>query len=261
MYRIQKSENGPDILSGKGKSLTDGMNRSADSGATEFEFDNSVYAHPAVKTLLKKDQHAKCAYCERSLNGDYGAVEHFRPKGGYATADGTLRKPGYYWLAYDWDNLLLSCDECNTGCKRNLFPLKDEDARSINKRDVSKEVPLLINPAQDDPGDFLCFERFIVKPRLTEGKENDKGRFTIDILKLNSRNDLVESRRRKWEEYSEIRKTIEILETVLEMNIDDDLRTKIEDALSQERARLHIHESDESEFTGMFRYQIDEIAQ
>lgn len=257
MYRIQKSEDGPDILSGKGKSLTDELKASADSGATEFEFDNRVYAHSAVKTKLKREQRGKCAYCERSLNGDYGAVEHFRPKGGYAAADGALRKPGYYWLAYDWDNLLLSCDECNTGCKRNLFPLEDENARDIGKRDVSREEPLLINPAQDDPGDCICFERFVVKPRLADGKENRKGRTSIDILRLNDRNDLLESRRRRWEEYIVVQETISKLESILEMDIAKDLKNMIEEALALSRKSLNVLESDESEFTGMFRYQID----
>ena len=257
MYRIQKSEDGPGILSGKGKSLTDELNASADSGATEFDFDNKVYAHATVKTMLKREQHGKCAYCERSLNGDYGAVEHFRPKGGYATADGVLHKPAYYWLAYDWDNLLLSCDECNTGCKRNLFPLEDENARSIGRRDTSKEVPLLINPAQNDPGDSICFVRFIVKPRLTDGKESRKGRTSIDILRLNDRNDLLESRRRRWEEYTGVQETILKLESILEMDVAKYLKDMIEEALALSRKSLNDLESDESEFTGMFRYQID----
>src|SRR5215468_8122036 len=67
----------------------------------------------------------KCAYCEEKLSGQPGDVEHFRPKG--RVCDATFRQvfidhprwgrniahPGYYWLAYDWDNLLPSCADCN----------------------------------------------------------------------------------------------------------------------------------------------------
>ena len=68
--------------------------------------------------------HGKCAYCEQVVTGDqHGDVEHYRPKGAvtdaenqtvYVVVDGQHRAhPGYYWLAYDWKNLLPACIRCN----------------------------------------------------------------------------------------------------------------------------------------------------
>jgi hypothetical protein len=48
----------------------------------------------------------------------------FRPKGGWVQNDGdALTQPGYYWLAYEWSNLLISCQLCNQEFKKNRFPL------------------------------------------------------------------------------------------------------------------------------------------
>ena len=61
----------------------------------------------------------KCAYCERHCKAE---IEHYRPKAGISE-DGT--HPGYYWLCYEWSNLLPSCHECNaSGGKMNQFPVR-----------------------------------------------------------------------------------------------------------------------------------------
>jgi hypothetical protein len=78
-------------------------------------------------------------HCEREISGYYGDAEHYRPKGAvkYKTEAGELedatcevlnprqgrivtqRHPGYFWLAYDWRNLLPSCVFCNSGQGKN----------------------------------------------------------------------------------------------------------------------------------------------
>jgi hypothetical protein len=101
----------------------------------------SVYTDSEVRSVLVKMFKGKCAYCESKITAICsGDIEHFRPKGGYGTRP--LTKPGYYWLASDWDNLLFACPFCNQTCthkifengnivavvqgKLNQFPLKDE---------------------------------------------------------------------------------------------------------------------------------------
>ncbi len=192
--------------------------------------DKNIYAHQDVKTALKSCHNGKCAYCERYLNGDYGAVEHFRPKGGYTDpSTGSLIKPGYWWLSYDWDNLLLSCTECNTSYKRNIFPLSDESQRNISQQDVSQEQPLLINPAVENPSCYLEFNQWIVRPIMINGTEDPKGKKTIEILKLNDRPDLKKKRRDRWYEVTEIRRA----------GLNDSLWI-----------------ADDKEFAGMFQNQI-----
>src|SRR6185295_18181901 len=67
----------------------------------------------------------RCVYCETNITDfQHGDIEHFRPKKGVTDegdqpvvipmADGkNMEHPGYYWLAYQWTNLLPSCITCN----------------------------------------------------------------------------------------------------------------------------------------------------
>jgi uncharacterized protein (TIGR02646 family) len=72
-----------------------------------------VYKDGAVKAALDAMFHGKCAYCEFMYIGGMPVdIEHFRPKGAVIVG-GKMRKPGYYWLAAKWENLLPSCIDCN----------------------------------------------------------------------------------------------------------------------------------------------------
>ena len=127
-----------------------------DAGKLPFAFDGGIYGGEAVKNALIKAQHGKCCFCERKTGKD-GDVEHFRPKAGCRqTPKGSLLRPGYYWLAYDWDNLLLSCSACNQRHKRNLFPLTNPGKRAnSHTHDVALEAPLFLHPAQQDPEQYI----------------------------------------------------------------------------------------------------------
>ncbi|MEZ5007772.1 MAG: hypothetical protein R2753_06420 [Chitinophagales bacterium] len=77
-------------------------------------FTNGTYdypKHPSYdiwKKELVNSQGKKCCYCEKPI--DKGDLEHYRPKKGWKQNNGAaMTKPGYYWLAYRWRNLLLSC--------------------------------------------------------------------------------------------------------------------------------------------------------
>ncbi len=130
------------------------------SGAKVFPFDHRIYAHETVKSTLIAMQHGKCCYCEKRI-GDAGDVEHFRPKGSVCQDENSTELiPGYYWLAYDWDNLLYACKECNQLHKGTRFPLTDPATRVRSHKNadtLSQEVCLLINPARTDATLLLSF--------------------------------------------------------------------------------------------------------
>ncbi len=130
------------------------------TGTKTVTFDEDLYRHPTVKQSLLQAQRAKCAFCESVVTHvSYGDVEHFRPKGGFRQRRrGPLRRPGYYWLAYAWENLLISCELCNRRFKRNWFPLERGTTRVRGPAgDIAQERPLLVNPAADDPASFITF--------------------------------------------------------------------------------------------------------
>ena len=201
MIKIQRA-NEPEILKIKGKNkrraLCDTYTRyqqDYDSGQRKFRFDNKVYAHQSVKQTLKTMQHNKCCFCESKFSHiAYGDVEHFRPKAGYKqNQQDTLHKPSYYWLAYQWDNLLLSCQICNQRYKKNLFPLLNPTVRARNHQDsIEDETPLLINPTKVNPEDYISFRQEVAYSI----DDNPYGEVSIDGLGLN-RTELEEKRREK----------------------------------------------------------------
>lgn len=146
--------------------------------------------------------HNKCAYCETSSPRYKPDAEHYRPKRrvdiksssdsgsvpAQAVDEGgqSIQHPGYFWLAYDWRNLIPSCEKCNTDKgKQNQFPvaqqhvfltrltpaqkaaLREEpwpsslgvDMYYLKSEDLDTlEQPLLLHPYKDDPADHLDFE-------------------------------------------------------------------------------------------------------
>ena len=172
-----------------------------------FKFKIYGQAREALTELF----HGKCSYCEAELASVMpGDVEHFRPKGGVLV--GKKLMSGYYWLAATWDNLLISCRDCNSHRnqrikgvpgrvlvgKLNQFPLHNESHRARRPRDVANEVPLLLNPYIDDPERFLTYELdadrdIIVKPLKKGGLALRKAEKSIEVYAL-PRSGLVHSR-------------------------------------------------------------------
>ncbi len=86
---------------------------------TDRRRQGAIYGSKPVKRILVAAHSCKCCYCERKYDEPrHLAVEHFRPKTAVRQSNKHKEQyPGYYWLAYDWDNLLLSCHECNSDWK------------------------------------------------------------------------------------------------------------------------------------------------
>ncbi len=151
----------------------------ADPANAKKKFDFKVYRHREVKKALEQLFHGKCAYCEsKYLQNQPGDVEHFRPKGGYVVA-GELQKPGYWWLAATWSNLLPSCIDCNRkrtqefagdvekgSGKENLFPILAEQERARAPGEERREVCLLLDPCRDHPEKWIEFtDEGVIKAR------------------------------------------------------------------------------------------------
>lgn len=198
MIRINRPEQAPAVLSGAGDRETrqnreryDSNEEAYHSGSEKFDFNRNIFAHETVKDGLLRAQHRKCCYCESKFRAtSYGAVEHFRPKGAVKQESGAVKQyPGYYWLAYSWGNLLVSCELCNTGHKGSLFPLIDDASRARSHHDdIEAESPLFVDPAGEDPGLHIRFRRAEVE-HLTE-----RGLVTIEGLGLR-RGELEDARK------------------------------------------------------------------
>ncbi len=106
-----------------------------------------------VTKALKELYINKCAYCEKRCFKP--EVEHFRPRG-RVIGDNPLPQ-GYYWLSYEWSNLLPSCHECNyVGAKGDKFPIRGTRVSTF----PTSGLPAVFDPTQNVYGHhFLTSER------------------------------------------------------------------------------------------------------
>lgn len=150
------------------------------STARAFKFSKAIYGPSAVKRTIKQAQFEKCCYCENEFGGAYpGDVEHFRPKARVQQARGAaLEYPGYYWLAYRWENLMFACYGCNAMAKRELFPVAFPADRMRTDDAVPAEGAQLIDPRREDPRQHIVY-RFIDPHPISP-----RGATTIEVLKL-----------------------------------------------------------------------------
>ncbi|UGS19899.1 hypothetical protein [Flavobacterium cyclinae] len=156
-----------------------------------------------VRYELRKLFYNKCAYCEtKSYKPD---VEHYRPK--KSVSNDQQNNHGYYWLCYNWTNLLPACSGCNReNGKWSKFPINavritqppfDENMHLIESECflrsdyLNTEEPLLLNPELEAPEIYLEL-KWNGKFEGTDGP-NGKGWKSINTFDLN-RGNLIDAR-------------------------------------------------------------------
>ena len=181
---------------------------------------NADYGKREYRAELKKCHGNKCCFCEKPVA--IAEIEHFRPKGGWQAASGEpLIRPGYYWLAYSWSNMLLSCRDCNSRAhKGNVFPISQDTIRSIAPSNCKSESKILINPTEEDPSRHISFRED--RPHAID----PRGQANIDIFDLKERADLKEIRRDRFSLYKKMKKTT-ILPVGALNTVDEILEAKI----------------------------------
>src|SRR5271166_669407 len=113
----------------------------------------------ALRHAFEEASFDKCWYTECRSPGADNDIDHFRPKGKVREDPA---HPGYYWLAFDWKNMRLSCQRANrpriapgareVGGKSTHFPLLATGVRArAPGDDLALEHPALLDPT--DPGD------------------------------------------------------------------------------------------------------------
>lgn len=149
----------------------------------------------------------RCHYCEDSMADE---IEHFRPKNIY---------PGQTFV---WENYLYSCGPCNgpkgdrfalfeaeTGNRVDLTPPRKKKSEKNPPRQAPPDgLPLLINPREEDPLDYIFLDilsgSFAFEPWETDPNTPayQRAAYTIEVLRLNARDDLVQARRLAYSNYT-----------------------------------------------------------
>jgi uncharacterized protein (TIGR02646 family) len=152
-----------------------------------------------IRYILRKLYHNKCAYCEKT---EYKPdVEHYRPKKRITKVVGN----GYYWLCYEWTNLLPACSECNSkNGKWNQFPVLAQRVTAptfladgyldfsdclADSAYLQRERPSLLHPEVDIPENYfrINWENGELIGIDSEGRGNE----TIEICDLQRGNLIV----------------------------------------------------------------------
>jgi|GEM_PF-4324276 len=138
-----------------------------------------LYKEESIKDALEQLFNEKCAYCESKIkHASPFHIEHWRPKKKVTERKG---HNGYYWLASEWDNLLLACPTCNTQHKKTFFPIDVGSSYAIKSEDDYRtlEKPLLVNPCETDPEKIFTYTRHGM---ITS--ENISGKKSIEVYGL-----------------------------------------------------------------------------
>lgn len=192
MIRLNKLEQ-PDVLKKNAGSWTQTLLEKIASGVTPTDTDRNRYRHPDIKKTLVDETHGKCAYCEsKLLHIAYGDIEHIIPKSTKNEA------------TFDWENLTLACDICNT-----------------NKSDKFENGVGFIDPYQKDPEAHFYF----LGPVIYAKPGDSDARLTEEILKLN-RVELIVKRAERMrylrEQIEVIRRAPEGLRDILITNLAEE---------------------------------------
>lgn len=191
----------------------------------------SAYRHHFAEAQYR----GKCAYCETRIRAGYpGDVEHYRPRTevkeprNRGNRDDTRGerpgrrwhkavRPGYWWLAYRWNNFVFSCNRCNNW-KANSFPLQGERGDMVPGAE-DDEKPLILNPLFKDPSRHLDFNELGGIGDLTE-----EGRITIDRCGLDRKSLVVERERIAYQVRRDIDDYVVALDAKNEMAVNHALR-------------------------------------
>jgi uncharacterized protein (TIGR02646 family) len=193
---VPASLNGPTSAGGRERAEAIRFFRPRANRSSSYDF--TAYKGTDVAAGLKSVFGSKCAYCESSYAETAPPdIEHYRPKGG-VEVNGRLNKPGYYWLAADWTNLLPSCIDCNRKRthdfpeagpelrgKANRFPIANPADRATAPGQESREKRLLLHPCLDKPEEHLEFiSEGVIRARQQAGVDSEMGKVSIEIYGL-----------------------------------------------------------------------------
>ncbi|HZX15403.1 MAG TPA: HNH endonuclease [Pseudomonas sp.] len=207
MIKLKKSAI-PDVLKDNAAKWTTAVLEKLKQSIELAKSEKNKYNHPSIKEALVKETNGKCAYCEsKILHITYGDIEHITPK--------KIRPE----LWFDWDNLTLACDICNT-------------------KKSSKEH--ILDPYENDPADRLLF----IGPTIWPAPGDEISKYTIEELALN-REALTEKRQEK----------IEYLMLMLDVIAKTNHPQLVETLKSDFKSEL----TDEKEFSGLARCLASEL--
>lgn len=182
LHKLQKKVNAePDFhrKSEKAGTLWD-RKKNSEAGKSVFETIQTTLAEMCVADKV-------CNYCEQNEAND---IEHIYPKAFFPEK------------AFQWENYLLACKQCNTAYKLDAFAIFNERNEAIPLQrglEPPSADAAFINPRAEDPADFMMLNtrsyKFDPRPDINT-KARNKADYTLQVLALNKRDTLIEARKK-----------------------------------------------------------------
>lgn len=183
----------------------------------KYEERSSIWSE--VKPVFMRLQgEGKCGFCERKFESEELGrheldIEHFRPKRkvkkcpqsrvgeGIRLTTPAAGNKGYYLLAYHLLNYAVACKPCNSGLKKDYFPIAgDYCLKGEEPAEMRAEQPWLIYPigSEDvDPEDVVSFRGIFPRSEHADPDLRKRGLATITFFGLddvNARKNLLRER-------------------------------------------------------------------
>jgi hypothetical protein len=208
MRKVHISSPPPATWVAEAKIITKALKAAPNKAARKVIIDKNdgFWRDDRIRDWLLGQFNNKCWYTEADNNVSPVHIDHFRPKGRVKNLDGSY-EDGYWWLSFDYNNYVVSGHYIN--CKKgDLFPILNGEMRApVNCSDaiLKFEGPVLINPLTDQTR-LISYEReddggciAVLSGGITDPSEQFKAEKTIEILGLNNKRLLRESRGDIWD--------------------------------------------------------------
>lgn len=184
----------------KASTLVAKLKAARDSAARNKIIDDNDHLWGELKEWLVGLSHGKCWFSEAKDCFSHWDVEHYRPKKSAKDRDGTVHG-GYWWLAFDWENYRI-CGNVGNRKKSTSFPLRDGCARVGADGDLRYEVPMLLDPTDEDDPVLLFFDfegHAIAAPHVDDDWETTRVEYSVECYNLNFP-PLMDKRKAVWAE-------------------------------------------------------------
>lgn len=143
-----------------------------------WPIDHEFVYLPQLQQAMRETFHGHCAYC--GSPADPGEVARHRPPEEALDLDRSVSPDHYWWLSYDWANLVLVCTECHN-LKGSRFPVGAKRAPAESRgADLDVERPLLLDPYRDQPEWFFTYDT----AGFVAGA-SDRAATMVEVLSLN----------------------------------------------------------------------------
>lgn len=172
-----------------------------------IEAKQKLWRDDRIRDWLLGVFHNKCWYSEAQEGVSAYHVDHYRPKGRVTDVGRVNPEPGYWWLAFQWQNYRI-CGQLINVKKNDVFPLvSGHRAAPDDPGSLSLEAPALLDPTTDEAR-LISFEMDEDGCRAVPSggaDEDDRDRVltTIEVIGLNRLDRLNSKRADVWEECRE----------------------------------------------------------